>query len=107
VKELEERLGIKLPGVLHLGQRIAVYIMEILQVPLEFIKELGMWNLDVFNKIYSIKLALQALKGFSRFKRGPKLYLPNQKEFCDKITSYFISRFSMLKNNCTRALITL
>lgn len=56
MKELEEQLGIKLPCIFHLGQRISIYIMEILQIYIEFIKELGMWNFDVFNKIFSFNL---------------------------------------------------
>ena len=89
VKELEKCLKTKLPGVLHLGRRIAVCIMEILQIPLEFIKELGMWNFDVFDEIYSSKLALQALKGISGFKKGPTSYFLNRNEFHEK-TSLFI-----------------
>ena len=75
----------KLPGVLHMGRRIAVCIMEILQIPLEFIKQLGMWNLDVFDEHYSTKLALAALKGISGFKQGTKSYFLPRNEFGIKL----------------------
>ena len=42
IKQLEKALDIKLPSVLHLGHRIAICIIEILQILLKFIKELGM-----------------------------------------------------------------
>ena len=68
IKQLETVLGMKLPSVLHMGCRISVCIMEILKILMEFIKQLGMWNLDVFDKHYSTKLALRALKAISGFK---------------------------------------
>ena len=42
IKQLQTALNMELPGVLHVGRKIAVCIMEILQIPLEWIKELGM-----------------------------------------------------------------
>ena len=35
IKQLQTALNMELPGVLHLGRKIAVCIMEILQIPLE------------------------------------------------------------------------
>lgn len=52
-----------------MGRKIAVCIMEILQIPLEWIKELGMWNLDVCSEHYSTKLAIRTLKVYSGYKR--------------------------------------
>ena len=74
IKQLQTALNMELPGVLHVGRKIAVCIMEILQIPLEWIKELGMWNLDVCTEHYSTKLAIRALKAYSGYKKGPKAY---------------------------------
>ena len=60
-------MNIILPGDLHLGRRTCIAIMEIEQVAQEIIKQLGMWNYDVFNEVYSQKLCLSGLKGVSGY----------------------------------------
>ena len=49
-----------------------------------------MWHFYVFNKTYSLKLKISALKGIYNFKEGPDLYLLIPKKIQKKIVTVYL-----------------
>ena len=74
LKKIEKILGIKLPAGLHFGRKMAVIILEILQTPLDIIKEFGLWNTDVYSEVYSQRLCIAGCKSISGYQKGDTSY---------------------------------
>ena len=80
LKDIAKLLGIQLPAGLHFGRKIAVIILEILQTPLDIIKEFGLWNTNIYTEAYSQRLCIAGCKSISGYQRGDTSYYNERSE---------------------------
>jgi len=62
VKQMLAELGISCLDILHLGRKLGTKIGELFEAEQGALKNLGNWNLDIFDSAYSNKLPMNAIR---------------------------------------------
>ena len=67
VKQHLERLGLPMNKVLHLGRNIGTKYLDIMEVDAAEVKRMGQWNQSIYEKSYSSKLPMAAIRSLAGF----------------------------------------
>ena len=70
IKTVLQALGLPTNFMLHLGRKVGAVELEMMELDVALLKTLGNWNMSVFDKAYSAKLPIEALRMAAAFIDG-------------------------------------
>ena len=67
IKTILESLGLPMNKVLHLGRNIGAKYLDLMEVDVNEVKRMGQWNQSIYEKSYSSKLPMTAIRKLAGF----------------------------------------
>ena len=68
VKDHLRTLGLPMNKVLHLGRNIGAKTLDLMEVDVNEVKRMGQWNQSIYEKAYSSKLPMTAIRNLAGFE---------------------------------------
>ena len=97
VKQHLETLGLPMNKVLHLGRNIGTKYLDIMEVDAAEVKRMGQWNQSIYDKSYSSKLPMQAIRSLAGFDAGNGMHFNTRTQVMppdDLIEMTYLGRLS-------------
>jgi Centromere DNA-binding protein complex CBF3 subunit, domain 2 len=74
VKEHLRALGLPMNKVLHLGRNLGTKYLDIMEVDVNEVKRMGQWNQSIYEKAYSSKLPMTAIRQLAGFEEASGMH---------------------------------
>jgi Centromere DNA-binding protein complex CBF3 subunit, domain 2 len=74
IKTILQKLGLPTNKVLHLGRNIGAKWLDVQEINAEEIRRMGQWNQTIYDKSYSSKLPMGAIRSLAGFTAADGMY---------------------------------
>ena len=105
VKEHLEKLGLPMNKILHLGRNIGTKCLDVMEVDAAEVKRMGQWNQSIYDKAYSSKLPMAAIRRLAGFDAADGMHFNTRTQVLPPIELVQMTQLGNLSTLMLRQLV--